>query len=567
MLDEAATYLSSEIWTTNDPWLHWDAQAPYDWRTDPTAATLAKDSAMFDTSSPVIHYDTSELGYPFRTSIWTMCQGLLSQVHFTLPLDSNGLPTAMGPPFTPTGVRSGTINLTYTEEWIQSLVSDAYKLSPLFWHHSTRHKPSQSAVCKRPTPRPAGNGSISGVRFLNFSAMTLGGLESDCWCGWWANTTHCHIPPDACDLLLNLAYTTRIDIACNLFGGNFTAGTIDLWKPMRTVMKLSATWTLPCPALNASDHWGAHFNVTALSSLSARIINWGPSGIRVGGIGWQTTTLLLSPMDRVMEPIDEFGNTVSLQCDLAPPQSLVDHFVDELFPAAQGVRQAAPISYCMRFSIELARLHAYQHANLVISASQQSNVVATWRQRCDMKLKQVTACETYRVFNINQTAPNCPFEVPDAYAHSVTPNCLVVYNGDAYDPCLCDPAWCVPPVTSGDHMVNPITGLFNQGSKCKVLHVRDLVTDKLTGLPIWPAASSTTVPRPLVSSPHIVPVRHIHIKEQHKQSLRDRQPPAEPHLQNLAPLTVGPPLDGDQVRQVKQKVDRRDQKQPHGTNG
>ena len=588
------------MWESNDPWLRWDTSpSPYDWSLDPAHATVAKDYAMFDTSSPVVHYDTPELGYPFGTTMWSMCQGLLGQVHLTLPLDSEGRPTTMGAPYASTGTRSNTVNLTYTEEWVQNLVSDAYKHSPLYWHHSTRHTPSQSAVCKRTTAQPPGTGSISGIKYMGFGAMTLGGLQVDCWCGWWSNvTTHCQIPHEACTLLLNNAYSPELDSVCNGNGGRFPVGAVDLWGPMRKVMSLMSTWpsSLPCPALNVSDHWGLHFNAASINTLSARVLNRGPSGIRLGGLAWQSSNLLLTPKSRLMEPVDEYGNTAALECDASPPpQSLVDHFVDELFPAAHGVRQAAPVSYCLRFSIELARLHAYQHANLVLPASQQSITVATWRRRCEMKLKQVTVCETYRVFNINQTSPNCPFEVPAEYAHAVTPGCLVVYEGAAYDPCLCDPAWCVPPIKSGDHMVNPITGLFNQGSKCRVLHVRDLVVDPVTGAPAWPPESDTAVPRPLVNSggsrggiitrvivsqgstafvvllviftllreAHVVLSRQIHVPIQHRSGLKGHRYGAHEHLQILAPEHVTLPLHGREVNQVRQEVHTAHEEKPN----
>ena len=71
--------------------------------------------------------------------------------------------------------------------------------------------------------------------------------------------------------------------------------------------------------------------------------------------------------------------------------------------------------------------------------------------------------------------------------------------GLVYDPCLCDPYWCGPPTTLNQHMVNPIV-LENSGSLCLVTHVKDLVIDPTTQAPPWPAASTTTVPRPLARS-------------------------------------------------------------------
>ena len=140
ILEAAASFLETEIWTSTDPWLRWDDGGSefYDWTSE---ATEAIEYGLFDTTNPVVSYE--ELGSPFLSTIWSMCQGLVHQVHFTLPMDPTGTtPKGLGAQFNPTGSKSTTVNLTYTEDWVQDLLQTAYKHSPLFWHHSTRHTPS-----------------------------------------------------------------------------------------------------------------------------------------------------------------------------------------------------------------------------------------------------------------------------------------------------------------------------------------------------------------------------------------------------------------------------------------
>ena len=39
------------------------------------------------------------------------------------------------------------------------------------------------------------------------------------------------------------------------------------------------------------------------------------------------------------------------------PESVAAHFVNDLFPAAQGVVESPAVSHCMRFAMEMARVN------------------------------------------------------------------------------------------------------------------------------------------------------------------------------------------------------------------
>lgn len=422
--------------------------------------------------------------------------GLAGQVHHTLPLGPHGRPTSLPAAFNPSKGVSTTLNLTYTEEWVQHLLHDAYRKSPLYWHYSMRHTPSQSTVCRRTAPRMMMNSTpaASTLPAFGWDRLTLGGAGTDCFCGWWRNATHCQPPPTLCAALLNLAYTDAAAQRCALYA----AGSFDMAEAIRRMLKLTSwkqQW--PCPALAPSDHWG--FLSTNLSLQTDRILNHGPSGLRAGAMQW-----FLLPTSNIMDPSQQQEPPPPpLQCDPTTPPSLINHFIDDLFPAAQGVRHSAPVSYCMRFVVELARLKAYEDADLTLPASDQRRVVDTWRKRCDLKLQQTTFCETYGVFHVPGTSAltECPFAVVSQYPHIVTPACLVLYLDIAYDPCLCNPAKFCTPSTPKAILVPP-TDLVNNRAICAVPHPRDLVVDAQTGRTQWPinhsSSSASSIPVSLV---------------------------------------------------------------------
>ena len=120
LLDDAGRYLNSDVWMDNRPWLMWDTggQAAYNWTV--TAPQVALDDGMYDTTQPVKAYDVTEIGYPFRTTMWEQCHGLLHQIHFTMPV-SAGILSTMGQPYDPSKA-SQTVNMTYKEDFIRQLV-------------------------------------------------------------------------------------------------------------------------------------------------------------------------------------------------------------------------------------------------------------------------------------------------------------------------------------------------------------------------------------------------------------------------------------------------------------
>lgn len=477
LFDQATAYLNKTIWTENKPWLLYDmgATEAYNWTQQNLQSAV--DDAAFDTTQPIVQYDVSELGYPYKTTTWEHCHGLLQQVIFTMPM-KDGKPTSLSDAYNPSG-QSTTVNMTYREDFVRRMVQDAYKVSPMFWHYVVRHKPSDSAVCTKTKPNyiaPVNNTFL----MQGFNALKLGGHGVDCYCGWWLNETHCQLPTVVCERLVLLVGATDIQTVCNMHGGvTNEQRRIHDWMDM-LIQKEGGWMDWPCPSMFISDHWGIVPNQLLWlkgSSDTSLIYNYilqnGTSGLRVGSLDWMKSNVHrhINPAARV-EPIQP------LTCELHPPQSLVDNFVDDLFPAAQGVRQSASVSVCLRFTIELARLSAYEEAKLMVAAAEQTAIVSIWKQRCELKLKQVTFCHVFGVFNVTQDNENCPFTVSKAFdSFTVTPNCLVVWNGKVYDPCICNAKWCA--------FSNDVLNLFELTETCLLMHPTELVTDSLTNLPIF----------------------------------------------------------------------------------
>lgn len=59
--------------------------AKWNWLEQGMGESAVKASSLFSTVDPVMYYNASEAGYPFRkdVTIWEMCAGMVSQVCFT----------------------------------------------------------------------------------------------------------------------------------------------------------------------------------------------------------------------------------------------------------------------------------------------------------------------------------------------------------------------------------------------------------------------------------------------------------------------------------------------------
>lgn len=458
LLASVGAYMKNDIWTSTDPWLRFDPQGAASYEASWKASQFEiEDAGLFDAANPVVYYD--EITYPFKASFWEHCAGLLQQVIWTMPIDrATGRPKIPTTHYEPISGQSQTPNMTYTEEFIQSLTTEAYKSSPLFWHYNIRHTPSSSEVCKREVPRMPNTGQLFSVgrntaEQMGFASMTLGGLGgTDCYCGWWSTSTECRIPDTLCVALVQILGFRRICIdqnqTYNSKSDHHTVLTaIDHLKVRQPNLQY------PCPSMQISEHWGLMDASTGRPFLNTteEILREGVSGFRTGNVDWlfSSQSEIVNPYTRV-NPVETSSSDATLKCNTSDG-AMVDHFIDELFPSAMGVRQSMPQSYCTRYGIELARLTVYKTAGLASAVGEQQGMVDKWKRRCQYKLEELAVCNSFHVLDATggpTATAQCPFTLSVVASllksYAVTPGCLlVVWNTQnnaqdgIYDPCIC----------------------------------------------------------------------------------------------------------------------------------
>ncbi len=456
LLAAAGHYLRNDIWTSNEPWTLFDPKGLDTYKTSWTNAQFkVVDAGLFDASKPVVYYD--EITHPFKSTFWEHCTGLMQQVIWTMPIDrKTGKPKGLNGPYDPVRGKALTPNVTYTEDFIQGLVTEAYKSSPVYWHYNIRHTPSTSEACQRTVPRRPATDSFdiagkTAARF-GFSSMTLGGLGgADCYCGWWNSDSQCRIPDSLCASLVQILGFTRICVAQRQVYNSSDHRTVI--ASIQALLQRLPNTVYSCPSMQISDHWGFLDPSTGQPFLNATnvLLTEGVSGFRVGNADWlfASQAQIVNPFVRAEAPETPETNA-AIQCNLESSPSIADHFIDELFPSAQGVRQSMPQSYCTRYGIELARLTVYQAAGLKNAASQQQGTVDKWKSRCQYKLEELAVCNSFKIYSAAggpTDTSQCPFALSVVTAlqssYAVTPGCLIVLwntpdkQDGIYDPCIC----------------------------------------------------------------------------------------------------------------------------------
>lgn len=457
LLAGLGAFLQNDVWISNAPWLEFDPMGADAYQASWNASEFdVADAGLFDASKPVAYYD--EIKYPFQSTFWEHCTGLLQQVIWTMPMDRRtGRPKGVKEPYDPINGQPVAPNVTYTEEFIQSLTLEAYRSSPIYWHYNVRHAPSQSEVCRRTVPRPTASasfsvGKTSRAAQLGFSSLTLGGLGgADCYCGWWDTPATCRIPASLCATMVQILGFTRICVSQRqVYNASDHA---EVLRAIQTLLIQQPSTTYPCPSLQVSEHWGFidPSNGLPWANVNDLLLREGASGFRAGNADWLIAAQgdIVHPGARI-EPSETPTANVALQCSAGDP-ALADHFVDELFPSAQGVRQSMPQSYCTRYGIELARLTVYTAAGLGDAVGQQKSVADKWKMRCQYKLEELAVCNSFRVYNATggpTSTEQCPFTLSVVSSlkasYAVTPGCLVVLwntpnarQDGIYDPCIC----------------------------------------------------------------------------------------------------------------------------------
>ena len=457
-------------------------QASYDW----SDSQRVEDEARFNPVNPTQTYSSSsgsgEAMSPLAeedSTLWDVCHATLKQVFFTLPLDSAG--HTIRDDDDPDGLGAFDGDPAKLEAFVRRFTRNAFESSPLFWHYSPRHAPSPSHMCVQDDEpqQEGGDGSVTFTDFRQAGELVLEGTDlidtipafhpqrfrvgarTKCVCGWemMVQEEACLIPDR--DGTSDSVCSPSTGVTCTNLGG---LG-LTYAPAQRSLVEAAFNETWYCPEYELSPSWGftddaaaeawLAQNTTTLVTSSRDLLQHGRAGLRIANLERLPRLVKewVHPGAR-KAPLSHYGLTT---CESPPPPaSLVDAFVDELFPAAQAVEEGAATAYCLRFTIELARLHALELLSLPelqgpISA--QWDVMRIWRRRCGAQLHLLHLCTSlniYRPLTMPRANPGltCPFfqYVEPGYSSAtaasrrvvyVTTQCLVSVDGVFYDPCRC----------------------------------------------------------------------------------------------------------------------------------
>ena len=436
-------------WFANLDAIRPGTRASYDWR----GSKRAEDEARLNPVQPSLNYTWDEAMTPVLTSsstLWDLCHGALKQLLFTLPLSDTGLRFDALDPF------DG--NMSRIEEYVRAFTAEALDRSPLFRHYAPRHAPSDSQMCASGPGADQSQGAVTWDSFVQAGATLLdnskGALpplpaygpqrfrvgEAGCLCGWPMAQGRCQAPAGAtCAAVCRL-----VPCAACWYNASLDAGLAASFDP---------AWS--CPAVEVSTHWGVldadatelwlARNATALNGSTRDLLTHGRAGLRVGSLGAVRALAKqrVSPATREV-PLERGRLTGCPGNRPAWASDLSQAFVEQLFPAAQGVEEAGAVSYCLRYTIEVARYTALELVDPLAAATlAQREAVERWRVRCGAQLQIVTLCvglDAYRPRAFGTDRP-CPHFTATGLSAGdyATPECLVRVGGTYYDPCRCVP--------------------------------------------------------------------------------------------------------------------------------
>jgi hypothetical protein len=435
----------------------------YDW----AGSERASEEARFDPVSPSARYEAaSEAISPLLqedATLWDVCHASLKQVFFTLPVDAGG-----DVRFEDGDAYDGDPDRL--EEFVKRFTAEAFLHSPLHRHYSPRHTPSSSQMCRRPvvtTSADTTEGVVqhspftqAGISLLPTSDVQAGRAfgsqrflvgDEDCLCGWTKKSSRCYPP----------AQSNTKNLVCNAIGGCSSDGSYGPSQDAAALAAFSPAWY--CPQVELSPHWGyldpsanedwLGLNQSSLLTTSSRdLFRHGRAGLRPGNLQSLPTVAksYVNPTTREI-PLER-GRLTTCQ----PPAVVADllaNFTDQLFPAAQGVEEAGVAAYCLRYSIELARLEVFRLLDLPELSDDlatQREVAERWRARCGAQLHLLHLCTSLGVFRplvdpVSRSVVGCPHFATPSLPGSVvytTQQCLLSVDGFFYDPCRCQGVSC-----------------------------------------------------------------------------------------------------------------------------
>lgn len=381
--------------------------------------------------------------------------------------------------------------LSMLERYVSRLLDDSFADSSLFWHYAMRHVPTPSLACAKDYSSTNYRPSSANLTFANdarlpppvpdtpkdipahgYGAFPLGGARSMCLCGWprSSDQASCQVPPALCTHL-GLAHNCSYDPSTQAGRGLRTS-----------ILRLEqADWqgkSWPCPELDLSDAWGiisakdsedwimaGSKPVAQQSTRLSELLRAGRAGLRIGNAG----TLASDAREQIVPPAREHpllpedddrstGAALNRCSDTIlktfDPVSVAREVVDDLFPVAQGIYEAAPMSSCLRYSIEFSRLRMLRALqglgkNVQEEVALQKSVTDAWRGKCESQLNMLAVCKSNGLFDTipaKEFPYECPFRITDVYEspekgggryhYYVAPgSCLLYHAGSFYSPC------------------------------------------------------------------------------------------------------------------------------------
>ena len=469
---------ATEFQALRDVWYDQDTVA--DWTIPETDRVAMANLYAFNYSEPVREYSVREVPEVMNNTLWQTCMASLDGVFFTMPLrvDSDGgVHVDADTIFDPLIVADADA-ATYMhgmERAIEKILEKAKLHAPTYWSHVHRYMPSNSVWCEEHTMRAvppkraaAHPAQWNGLNFTQGSVaapnadevLYVGRLPSTCVCGWGHANATCFVPVALCASVQ--ASSVRWAEICAL-GSYSTPGDAML---VRRVLFSSGAYPPECGEKQASTVWGLLDTAQQKEWYNGAAASWnvslheiaahGPGGVRLGMLA-KDSPLASMPNAPAADPLralnTQFEHTVAQPfCRSSQErlftENLTHYFRDVLFPMAHAVHEVPSKVICGRWVVEYALFVAVLEitGSTSMATAEQRAVEELWRNRCSYQLEIVGMCNLRGVYAYvppyRQSTDHCTFGMaPGACVKFVvTDACLVVCDGEVYDPCLCDNA-------------------------------------------------------------------------------------------------------------------------------
>jgi hypothetical protein len=450
---------------------------------EPERRVLA-DLYAFDYGEPVREYSANEVSKRMNLTLWSYCVHSLEGVFFTMPLrvefDGSAKVDADThfDPHTSTETDANKY-LHGMERAIEDILAKARLHSPTFWSHVHRYMPSDSVWCEDTHMRrmpPKRNATYPDEwNELQFDTERVAAANADevlyvsrlgstCACGLSAINGSCSVPPGLCARVAD--NSSRLWQICDA-GVYSTRNDVFL---VRLAMHSHPDLTANCDETQPSTVWGLLDSTQRYKWYNGsserqhvdlhEVAAHGPAGVRLAML-LQAQDVQDTPMSIPRGPPVNLQDAFNEQFDhtVAQPvcrssqhmlftEDLGEYFRDVLFPMAHAVHEAPNQVICGRWVVEYALYVAILNISGATSSAtgEQRLIEERWRTRCMYHLGVVGICNLRNVYGLvppnKQSTSHCKFSLTHNACQRfyVTDSCLLMCDGQLYDPCLCDNA-------------------------------------------------------------------------------------------------------------------------------